>query len=1016
MIANNGRRYFLAVSFLLVLSGWAAAGVNIANSPGTQSWSPRLAVDAQGYVHAVWLELSGLYTGDVFYAKGNRDGTSWSAPINLSNTNNVYTGTFQVCGIDTDQNNNIYVIYSDGYSVKLRVFEGGAWGAPMTLDTGPSDRCDATRVEVTPAGDIFTIWYYENWRQVYSRARVNGVWEDKKLLGEGRGAKITDIAIGTNIVAATWTERHESLDIYQVSHVYRTRNAGASWSSVIHVWPDTFNQQYPCLEVDSNDISHIAWTPVLSEDGTRIVYYVQGSGTSFSSPIAISPGELLHYPSMAERNNNIYVCWQVGGWGGGETVDFNNKLNGTWQGRGEVPQSSGSTYPDVAVSRTEDRRYYAWEANNDIYVHVYVMQTSTVQPIITGTVRTPTGAGLSSVTLTGLPSGPTTPASGVYSDAVYSGWSGTVTPVRSGYTFSPGSRTYSDVIANRVIQDYVGASNGCTYNITPSLQTVPETEGSSSVAVTAGAGCAWSAVSQSAWITIDSGSPGTGNGTVQFTFARNTGGPRTGYLIVAGQTVTVHQEGDFVFNYAAAYVVLPEASWASATGGGAWVSEVQITDVTGGSWVSAYFSCGGGVRRGPIYVWNNSGGDKRSVKFSNFLSYLGTVDTGFSYYGRVGAVEFVTQDANHKIQVVGRTYNGSVSRTIQGLVPAPANTAFLSQPLLIQNLSNNYSYRTSAGFFNPTPNSVTAEFRLRNASGATLGSAFSRTLAGYDFQSFNPFTQAGVPYPGTLSDNVHLVITPTSGSGALVGFGSTVNNRSNDPAAHPAVQYQGTLQNSPASDIVVPECIWASAYGGGTWMTAIQITDLTGGSVVSAYFSYGGGARRGPFTVWTNTGGAGRSFKSTNFLSTLSVIDTAFTYYGRVGAVELVTQDASHTIQVSARVRNGNYSKTFPGLRPTDSNTADTSRLLLIQDLTNNSVYRTSCGFTNPTVSSVVVEFQLYAAGGSAVGSAFYRTFAGYDFQSFNPFTQAGVPYPASSYDNVILIVRPISGAGKVMG
>jgi hypothetical protein len=591
-----------------------------------------------------------------------------------------------------------------------------------------------------------------------------------------------------------------------------------------------------------------------------------------------------------------------------------------------------------------------------------------------------------------------------------------VTPVRSGYTFSPSGRGYSDVIANRTVQDYVGASNGCTYNIAPSLQTFVKAGGSGSVTVTAGSGCAWSGASQSAWITVTGGSSGSGNGSVQFNVAANSGSTRTGTLIVAGQTVIVHQEGDFLFNTASAYVVLPEATWAPATGGGVWVTEVQITDVTGGSWISAYFSYGGGVRRGPVYLWNNTGGDKRSVKFANLLDYLGTVDTTFNYYGRVGAVEFVTQDANHTIQVIGRTLTGSVSKTLPGLLPAPENMASVSRPMLVQNLSNNSSYRASCGFFNPWGVSVTAEFRVRDANGATLGSPFSRTFVAYDFQSFNPFTQAGVPYPGTSSDNAHLVVTPTSGSGALIGFGSTVSNWTNDPAAHLAVHAQGAHQNSPASDVIVPECIWAAAYGGGTWMTALQITDLTGGSVVSVYFSYGGGARRGPYTIWTNTGGAGRSFKSTNFLSTLSTIDTGFAYYGRVGALQVVTQDSSHKVQVAARVRNGTNSKTFPGLQATDGNTADTSRQILVQSLTNNGSYRSSCGFYNPTASSVVVEFRLYAADGSAVGSAFSRTFAAYDFQSFNPFTQAGVPYPGSSFDNVILLVRPTSGSGRVMG
>jgi hypothetical protein len=85
---------------------------------------------------------------------------------------------------------------------------------------------------------------------------------------------------------------------------------------------------------------------------------------------------------------------------------------------------------------------------------------------------------------------------------------------------------------------------------------------------------------------------------------------------------------------------------------------------------------------------------------------------------------------------------------------------------------------------------VTVEFRLVAENGNTIGSTFSRTLVGYDFQSFSPFNQAGVPYPSYSYDNVVLWITPTAGSGKVMLYGASTNNISNDPAAHIGVQYQ----------------------------------------------------------------------------------------------------------------------------------------------------------------------------------------------------------------------------------
>ena len=67
------------------------------------------------------------------------------------------------------------------------------------------------------------------------------------------------------------------------------------------------------------------------------------------------------------------------------------------------------------------------------------------------------------------------------------------------------------------------------------------------VTVTTSAGCAWTATSGTSWLTITSGSSGTGNGTVQFTAAQNTADVRIGSLSIAGQTVAVNQASGCVF-------------------------------------------------------------------------------------------------------------------------------------------------------------------------------------------------------------------------------------------------------------------------------------------------------------------------------------------------------------------------------------------------------------------------------------------------------------------------------------
>lgn len=82
----------------------------------------------------------------------------------------------------------------------------------------------------------------------------------------------------------------------------------------------------------------------------------------------------------------------------------------------------------------------------------------------------------------------------------------------------------------------------CTYSISSTSQSFPSTGGSGNVSVTAPAGCAWTATSNATWITVSSGS--SGNGSVSYLVLQNPSTmPRTGTLIIAGQTLTVSQAG-----------------------------------------------------------------------------------------------------------------------------------------------------------------------------------------------------------------------------------------------------------------------------------------------------------------------------------------------------------------------------------------------------------------------------------------------------------------------------------------
>jgi hypothetical protein len=84
----------------------------------------------------------------------------------------------------------------------------------------------------------------------------------------------------------------------------------------------------------------------------------------------------------------------------------------------------------------------------------------------------------------------------------------------------------------------------CSYTLSTNTVAVGAAGGTTTVNVTAGSSCTWTAVSNTPFATITSGASGTGNGTVTLTVAPNSGtAARTGTVTIANQTVTVNQAG-----------------------------------------------------------------------------------------------------------------------------------------------------------------------------------------------------------------------------------------------------------------------------------------------------------------------------------------------------------------------------------------------------------------------------------------------------------------------------------------
>jgi hypothetical protein len=377
---------FVCFLFLLTSVGpWLSGQVNLSNSPGKDSWSPRIAVDSQGNIHVVWAEyVPGTQNGDAYYSKYNIASKVWSTPINLSNSGRVWSGEYRPVGIALDGIDSVYVLYVEKTRISLRIFSGGSWGVPMIIHSWATGNCDSARIAVDANANIFTTWWTTDSYKVHTKARIGGTWEDVKSVSTGQG-KFPDIAVGNNVAFATWTQKTQvgSEFIYQIFYTKRNKSLGANWDVAKLMYQGSVKQQVPAIEIDSNDVAHIVFTPLVALGGIRVVRHCRWTGSGFAAPQDVSSSGLLHYPALDERGNNLYCAWQVGAYGDGLSVDHNQRIGGSWQAEGSVPDSNGATYCDVASSPSQDTVYYVWDGAGEIWcnmseqVVVHVVSTPT---------------------------------------------------------------------------------------------------------------------------------------------------------------------------------------------------------------------------------------------------------------------------------------------------------------------------------------------------------------------------------------------------------------------------------------------------------------------------------------------------------------------------------------------------------------------------------------------------------------------------------------------------------------
>jgi hypothetical protein len=346
-------------------------------------------------------------------------------------------------------------------------------------------------------------------------------------------------------------------------------------------------------------------------------------------------------------------------------------------------------------------------------------------------------------------------------------------PSFSGFFTLPATGTYT-IYATSFSFDGVTGSTGsysislssasCSYSLNPTSQSFGSSGGSSSFGVTTAAGCAWTAVSNSSWITTSSS--GTGNGTVNYTVASNNGAARTGSITVNGQTFSVSQ---------------------SAGGGGCPATAIAVGQTINGNITTSDCFFTGTSRYVDVYTFSGTAGQQIAITmngtFDTYLYLLNSSnqvvaeddDGGGGLNSRIPAVfGFITLPSTGTYTIYATSFSfdgingsfGSYSISLQSATNCTFSLSQSSQSFGASGGSNSFTVTTGAGC---------AWSAVSNATWITTNSTGSGTGSVNFIVASNP----GSARSGTITvNNQTFTVNQSAASGCpatAISSGQTIN-------------------------------------------------------------------------------------------------------------------------------------------------------------------------------------------------------------------------------------------------
>jgi hypothetical protein len=344
-------------------NSWWAAPLQL--STHSSAITPQLSNEGIN-LYAVWEERPGsIY--ELMFSRSTNFGTTWSAPVNISNT----TTTSRWAQIKST-GNTVYCTwvetttypFSDIYFSKS-TDAGTTWSTPVNItnDNRPQNRI---YMYVTPSGEIYlacddiTSYPVFNRDDIYLIKSTNGgsTWSTAVNITNNPGHSNTPciVVVEPNIYF-TWADNTGSAPNYDNSDIYfkKSPDGGLTWDDSIKI----------CSNPESSSRPRICWgwdgpipAPWIS---MTIVWYDYSTGDAeilARNGKHFIPVELTSFTGVAE-NNNVNIYWSTATETNNKGFELERRISDSesWnsiafiEGKGTTTQPQKYFYSDKNLDR-----------------------------------------------------------------------------------------------------------------------------------------------------------------------------------------------------------------------------------------------------------------------------------------------------------------------------------------------------------------------------------------------------------------------------------------------------------------------------------------------------------------------------------------------------------------------------------------------------------------------------------------------------------------------------------------